>query len=226
MIRLNIIVEGQTEELFVNNTLVDHLGQFQISTSACRVTTSKAKGKKGGLENYAKVENDINRWLKQQSKQDARFKTMFDLYALPNEFPSFEQANKLLDPYHKVGLLETAFANSINDNRFIPYIQLHEIESLIFTNLEEIYKSFPEYDTYQNEINRLSTECSSYSSPELINQGITTAPSKRLAKVIPRYDKLKTTLAPQVIQKIGLVKIREKCPHFDQWVTRLERLEI
>ncbi|MFN5924928.1 MAG: DUF4276 family protein [Pseudanabaena sp.] len=55
---------------------------------------------------------------------------------------------------------------------------------------------------------------------------MTTAPSKRLAKVIPRYDKLKTTLAPQVIQKIGLVKIREKCPHFDQWVTRLERLEI
>lgn len=226
MIRLNIIVEGSTEELFVNNTLAYHLGQFQISTSACCVITNKAKGKKGGLENYTKVENDINRWLKQQSKQDVRFTTMFDLYALPNEFPSFEQANKLSDPYRKVELLETAFASSINDNRFIPYIQLHEFESLIFTNLEEIYKSFPEYDEYKNEINQLSTECNSYPSPEWINQGVTTAPSKRLAKVIPRYDKLKTTLAPQVIQKIGLTKIREKCPHFDQWVTCLERLEI
>jgi Domain of unknown function (DUF4276) len=224
MIRLNIIVEGSTEELFVNKTLVDHLGQFQISTSACRVTTNIAKGKKGGLENYVKVENDINRWLKQDSKQDVRFTTMFDLYALPNEFPSFEEANKLLDPYHKVEALEAAFANNINDNRFIPYIQLHEFEALIFTNLEELYKNFPEYDEYRNDINRLSTECSSYSSPELINQGVTTAPSKRLAKVIPRYEKLKTTLAPQVIQKIGLSNIREKCPHFDQWVTRLESL--
>ena len=224
MIRLNIIVEGQTEELFVNNTLVGHLAEFEVYTSACRVTTNKAKGKKVGLENYAKVENDINRWLKQQNKQDVRFTTMFDLYALPNEFPSFEQANKLSDPYRKVEVLESAFANSINDNRFIPYIQLHEFESLIFTNLEELYKSFPEYDQYRNDINRLSIECSSYSSPELINQGVTTAPSKRLAKVIPRYDKLKTTLAPQVIQKIGLSKIREKCPHFDRWITQLESL--
>jgi hypothetical protein len=225
MIRLNIIVEGQTEELFVNNTLVEHLGQFEVYTSACCITTNKAKGKKGGLENYAKVENDINRWLKQQNKQDVRFTTMFDLYALPNEFPSFEQANKLSDPYRKVEVLESAFANSINDNRFIPYIQLHEFESLIFTNLEELYKSFPEYDQYKNEIDRLSIECSSY-SPELINQGVTTAPSKRLAKVIPRYDKLKTTLAPQVIQKIGLSNIREKCPHFDRWITQLESLPI
>jgi hypothetical protein len=224
MIRLNIIVEGQTEELFVNNTLVDHLGQFEVYTSACRITTNKAKGKKGGLENYVKVENDINRWLKQQNKQDVRFTTMFDLYALPNEFPSFEQANKLSDPYRKVEALESAFANSINDNRFIPYIQLYEFESLIFTNLEELYKSFPEYDQYRNDINRLSIECSSYSSPELINQGVTTAPSKRLGKVIPRYDKLKTTLAPQVIQKIGLSNIRAKCPHFDRWITQLESL--
>jgi hypothetical protein len=226
MIRLNIIVEGTTEKLFVNNTLVEHLGQFQVYASACCITTNKAKGKKGGLENYAKVENDINRWLKQQNKQDVRFTTMFDLYALPNEFPSFEQANKLSDPYRKVEVLESAFANSINDNRFIPYIQLHEFESLIFTNLEELYKSFPEYDQYRNDINRLSIECSSYSSPELINQGVTTAPSKRLAKVIPRYDKLKTTLAPQVIQKIGLSNIREKCPHFDRWITQLESLPI
>jgi hypothetical protein len=38
MIRLNIIVEGQTEELFVNNTLVEHLGQFEVYTSACCIT--------------------------------------------------------------------------------------------------------------------------------------------------------------------------------------------
>jgi hypothetical protein len=86
-----------------------------------------------------------------------------------------------------------------------------------------LYKDFPENNQYKKDIDRLLEKCRrDYSSPELINQGETTAPSKRLAEVIPRYNKLKTTLAPQAIQKIGLAKIREKCPHFNQWITQLE----
>jgi hypothetical protein len=72
----------------------------------------------------------------------------------------------------------------------------------------------------------LLLECSSFSSPELINQGATTAPSKRLAKIIPNYNKLKVPLASQVLEKIGLAKIREKCPHFNQWITQLENLQV
>ena len=66
-----------------------------------------------------------------------------------------------------------AFAKDINHYQFIPYIQLHEFEALIFTDLEELYKDFPENDQYKKDINRLLMECNRYSSPELINQGVT-----------------------------------------------------
>jgi hypothetical protein len=72
----------------------------------------------------------------------------------------------------------------------------------------------------------LLLECSNFSSPELINQGATTAPSKRLAQVIPNYNKSKIPLASLILEKIGLAKIREKCPHFNQWITRLENLQV
>ena len=51
-VRLNIIVEGQTEETFVNLTLKPHLSRFSIGVSARVVTTKNKRGTKyrGGLE--------------------------------------------------------------------------------------------------------------------------------------------------------------------------------
>lgn len=226
MIVLNILVEGSTEEAFVKNVLRPHLECREIYAKYFLVPTNRAKSIGGGAANYAKVKNEINRLLKERNSQPVILTTMFDLYALPNDFPEFEQAKKLLDPYLKVKALESTFAKDINHYRFIPYIQLHEFEALIFTDLEGLYKHFPENNQYKKDIDRLLGECKKYSSPELINQDVTTAPSKRLEKVIPKYKKLKTSLAPQVVEKIGLSKIREKCPHFNQWITQLENLRI
>ena len=51
-VRLNIIVEGQTEETFVNQILTPRLSRFSIGVSARVVTTRKERGAKyrGGLE--------------------------------------------------------------------------------------------------------------------------------------------------------------------------------
>ena len=46
--RLYIIVEGQTEEAFVNQTLKPHLGNFLVGASALVVTTSRKRGTRGG----------------------------------------------------------------------------------------------------------------------------------------------------------------------------------
>ncbi|MDP2936062.1 MAG: DUF4276 family protein, partial [Dehalococcoidia bacterium] len=47
------------------------------------------------------------------------------------------------------------------------------------------------------------------------------APSKRVLDLIPKYQKpLLGTLA---VLEIGLDTIRKECPHFNDWVTRLER---
>ena len=97
-IRLYIIVEGQTEETFVNQIVRPHLGSFSVRPIARPVTTSKKHGKHGGLSDYEKPRNDIIRMTKQEQNDDVRFTTMFDLYGLPEEFPGYEDAVLLVIP--------------------------------------------------------------------------------------------------------------------------------
>jgi hypothetical protein len=66
--------------------------------------------------------------------------------------------------------------------------------------------------------------CITFESPELINDGEQTAPSKRIIQAIPSYEGAKVSVAPLMAQKIGLEIIRQKCPHFNQWIERLENL--
>jgi hypothetical protein len=91
MIRLHLIVEGQTEETFVNTVLADYLGAFQISVDVRRVETSRSRGRvyRGGVLDYARVKRDVVLWMKQDQRPDAFFSTMFDLYALPQDFPGY-----------------------------------------------------------------------------------------------------------------------------------------
>ena len=55
--------------------------------------------------------------------------------------------------------------------------------------------------------------------PELINNSPEAAPSKRLIAAIPDYNKVVVGIC--VAMDIGLEKIREKCPLFNEWVERL-----
>ena len=146
---------------------------------------------------------------------------MLDLYALPNDFPQFDEAKKISDPSQKVNKLETALADDINDYRFIPYIQLHEFEALILSDPSKLIERFPEYG---ESVQELVAICKKYDSPELINDGETTAPSKRIIQFIPSYKGAKVSVAPLMVQKIGLPTIRSQCPHFNEWLIQLENL--
>ena len=70
----------------------------------------------------------------------------------------------------------------------------------------------------------LQKEVACFTCPEDINDGEMTAPSKRLIRHVPRYEKLKVSVGAPAADAIGLAVLREKCPHFGQWLTRLERL--
>ena len=188
-IRLNITAEGQTEERFIKDTLANHLGNFNISTDVRRVLTSKDKRKsyRGGLLSYTKARNDIKTWLKEDNHSETRFTTMFDLYALPEDFPDFTAAIKIVSPYEKVDFLERAMEKDIDDYRFIPYIQLHEFEALVLSNPKNLEY---EYMEHEQAIERLIGILEEHGgNPELINDKKETAPSKRLIKAIPEYNK-------------------------------------
>jgi hypothetical protein len=66
---------------------------------------------------------------------------------------------------------------------------------------------------------RRVSECG---APELVNDGVRTAPSRRIQAALPTYRK--TLDGPAVLEEIGLAGIRSACPHFDEWVTWLESL--
>ena len=221
-IHLHVITEGQTEQQFVLKVLAPHLAHYQVYADARCILTSKDKHtgrqSRGGLPNYLKAKNDIQTWLKEDSRTNCHFSTMFDFYALPNDFPDFTNAQKKTDPYQKIACLEAALAQNIGDNRFIPYIQLHEFEALI---LADARKLDWEYFEHEAAIDSL-VEMVGDTCPELINDGAETAPSKRILKQIPEYDKV--TAGWTVVEQIGLATLRHKCPHFNEWLTRLEQL--
>ena len=143
-VRLHFVVEGQTERRFVESTLGPHLANRSIWVDARCVQTSRMHGRKhsGGIQGYVRAKGDIERWMREDQNAGARFTTMFDLYALPGDFPGYEAAVQARDPYARVQLLEDALGEDISDQRFVPYLQLHEFEALLFADPEKLEERF------------------------------------------------------------------------------------
>jgi hypothetical protein len=117
---------------------------------------------------------------------------MFDLYALYDGFPGWDEAEKQRHlPYERVLTLETAFAADVNDRRFIPHIQLHEFETILLCQPDQIAQV---YDNNAAGIGILQAAVAEAKSPELVDDGATTAPSKRIISQFPRYRGEKTTV--------------------------------
>ena len=232
-IRLHITAEGQTEERFVKEVLAPYLGEREVWADARSVLTSKNNRLgveyRGGWRRttaYATVKRDICTWMKEDRNPDVRFTTMFDLYALPRDFPGYTEALRETDPYRRVAILEETLAADINgelnDTRFIPYIQLHEFEALILADPKQLGWEFLEHDDpIQRLINMVEIEGG---NPELIDDGVTTAPSKRIIAEIAEYAGSKATSGPLVVGKIGMPLLCERCRHFAQWIAGLVRL--
>ena len=123
--------------------------------------------------------------------------------------------------YKRVETLEQAFGKDIGDDRFIPYIQLHEYEAYLFSDVSW-FKYF--YDHHERQIAELKSIADGYASPELIDDGQHSAPSKRIVAKLPDYDDAKPIVGPQVAELIGLDMIRSKCSHFAAWLSQLENL--
>jgi hypothetical protein len=224
MTRLYFVVEGMTELRFVQNVLSPHLAQFLVNVPKPRLVLFGEHGGnvyRGGLKTYQKPRKHLTERMKEDQSHDAYFTTMFDLYALPSDFPNYAHAQQVQEPYDRVRLLEEAFANDLRDDRFIPYIQLHEFEALLFADVQQFDWEFLEHEV---QIRKLKQIADKLGNPELIDNGAETAPSKRIIKEIPEYKGRKSSAGAIIAQKIGLPTLRQKCRHFHDWLARLEQL--
>jgi len=168
------------------------------------------------------MKNDILRFLKQEKDEGVFFTTMIDLYAIHADFPGLAEAEKLRHrPDKRVEVLEEAFSKDICDVRFMLYIQLHEYEAYLFSDPTWLGYF---YDHHDRQIAALKAIADNHDTPELIDDGPHTAPSKRIIAHFPDYEDAKSVMGPQVAELIGLDVIRSKCPHFNAWVSQLEKL--
>src|ERR1700722_7487639 len=106
MRQLYLYVEGQTEQTFADVVLKPHLAQFQVYCMGAILAEFGRKRKKisrGGVAKYAPFKRGLMSLIKQHDRPGVTISTMIDLYALPDDFPGWAEAEKMrVDPTKRV----------------------------------------------------------------------------------------------------------------------------
>lgn len=207
-----VICEGETEEEFCKTLLSVYLQKYCKIRIEVRLL--------GGNCNWQRIKDMAEKALKQQ--KNALVTTFFDYYGVKTKnFPNWietEGINKA-NVRERIEILENGMLEEIDSNlryRFIPYIQLHEFEALLFNNIEVFDNNFK-----RSEFNRanLLDVLNEFPDPELINQKIETSPSHRLIEIIPSYNKI--LYGNMLVEIIGIEQIKQKNKHFNDWIEQL-----
>ena len=205
MIRVAIVVEGQTEEEFVKRVLTAHLADLGVSP------TPVLPGRRGGNISVERLASQMRELV---HAFDA-VTTLVDFYG----FRGKQQAEpKKLESMILERVRRTLKKNGSARTVF-PYVQRHEFEGLLFSDVAH-FRVLPQVS--ETAVNGLVQVRGQFATPEDIDDGAATAPSKRLSQWIPRYRK--SVHGPLIASAIGLERIRSECPRFGDWLKKLESL--
>ena len=215
-----VLVEGQTEERFVNECLGPYFATQGLFLIATIVKTKRVVGAphfEGGVASYGQVRRDLGLLLRDSDA--SVITTLLDYYALPSDFPGMRDRPDG-SPTQRVAHVETAWAAAVADRRFVPHLALHEFEAWVYADPSRLEPWM--FDDDATVIPRIAAIATAHPTPEDIDEGPTSAPSKRLRNVFAAYQK--TMHGPLAVSAIGIDGIRAKCPHFAAWLQRLEIL--
>lgn len=219
MTRLLILVEGQSEEAFVKQTLAPYLAERGISVQHPIILWTKRKpsggGHRGGTTSWAKIRQSL---LPLMNDSDAWVTTLMDFYHLPDDFPGYAEARADGDARNLVCGLQERFKAEFGHERFIPFLALHEFEAWLFCSPEKVAEHFGDPRLSR----KVSMAVDDAGGAELINHGRDTHPKARMKEFVPGYKE--TSDGPVLMEKIGVAAIREQCPHFSRWIGQLEAL--
>lgn len=218
-IQVIVIVEGHTEQMFINSILAPHLAHRNIYLTSPLIGLP---GHKGGRVTFNRAGKDIMNFLKQRSNTIVT--TMFDFYGLDSKWPGKERAMSFRDYMEKAKYLEDSTYDAICKsgefelihNRFIPYFSMHEFEAILFSHPQTLAQ------VLNIDLDKIQQICNSFNNPEQIDDDPQSAPSKRIYKLSPRFRKIVDSNT--IINQMGLEQVRQTCPHFNEWVTRLQNL--
>ncbi len=200
MIRIGISVEGETEEIFIETVLEPYLSAKGIYIKPILMR---------GNVSVDRVKDQLKRFANNYD----HVTTLYDFYGF----------KKKADDESKESL-ENRIMEAVDEwikPKLIPYIQMYEFEGLLFSCPDAMARGLDEPGVKkwcQDVLSEFSD------NPEKINNSVESAPSKILEKKINYYNK--TTHGPNIANKTGIEKIREKCAGFDAWLKKLEALAV
>ena len=215
-----MLVEGQSEEAFVKQTLAPWLAQSSVFVQGPVVLWTKrlpaGGGYRGGVGSWEQVRKNLAPLLRDG---DAWVTTLIDFYGLPEDLPGLAQHKGQGLAREQVINVQSEMAGAFgHPPRFLPFLALHEFEAWMFVEPAVVSAHFGSPALAA----RLAAEIPEPGGPEAINHGPDSHPSVRLSRHCPSYKK--TSDGPTVLGKIGIPAIRDRCPHFAGWLARLEAL--
>ncbi len=220
MKRIIIIGEGQTEQAFTKTVLYPYFMHKNIIVSHPTIKHSN-----GGIVKWGILKDQIEKHL--ISDSTAYVTTLIDYYGCykKHNFPDWELAESNSDKNTTMEIIENGMKQGIDESirhRFLPYIQLHEFEGLLFNDIEIFKTQIPPEDLVGlRELEKIFLE---FDNPEMINSSRETSPSHRLERIIKGYSKV--VYGDILSDVIGIENIKSKCPRFREWIAKMESIDI
>ncbi|MBR1447502.1 MAG: DUF4276 family protein [Prevotella sp.] len=214
MKRLIIVCEGATEQEFCQTVLTPYFYQKDIL-----VETPTIKHSCGGIVAWGTLKKQLVQHL---NETDVIVTMLIDFYRIKDSFrfPGWMESKKIGPLQAKTEFLFRQIAMDMQSdlqNRFVPYIQMHEFEGLLFSDISVFKNNFRKGEC---DFEAIEDAIKGFNTPEEINNGPNTAPSVRLKNAIQGYNK--ELYGSILADDIGLETIRKRCPLFNQWIERLE----
>jgi len=217
---LIILVEGETEQEFVNRILIPYLVSRGLNTEIRPIMIEKSGGGHG-YSNIQHLKNTIRPVLNKADEPVVT--TLIDHYGINSErkLPGYT-AITTTDTEERIHQMEDVLQNEIQKIKpyrfFIPHIQRHEFETMLFSNPDVGFDL--EHDRIKEDVVKL---CSGFNSIEDINCTPEGAPSKRIGRIYESHKRKysKVSDAVDVIELTGIETVLEKCPRFKNWVEKL-----
>ena len=226
MTRLLIHVEGETEEACVNEVLSEHLYSLGYTVVGARMLgPAQQRARRGGIVSWEIARQRILNHLKEDL--ECVSSTMVDYYGMPPDWPRRTDASASgLSISEQAELIEDALLQDVrremgtnfSPHRFEPYVMMHEFEAMLFSGCD----AFGSAIGHQDLTASLQAVRDEFESPEEIDNSPDTAQSKRIESLLPGYQK--PIMGVQAAHGIGVDTIRRECPHFRDWLGRLESL--
>ena len=218
---LYFIVEGETELEFINKILIPYIYSkgARCHIQGYPITMS------GGGHGFNNIQHFVNTITPVMHYRGAPIiTTLIDYFKLNSEtkLPGYTGCLNLNSADSKVDFLNIKLNDVVQAifpyRFFIPYIQKHEMETLLFANPEEGFSL--EDKSIRDSVTDV---CARYPNIEDINGTETGAPSKRLEAIYTannkKYEKIIDGI--DIAELTGIEKILEKCPRFKRWVDGL-----